>query len=479
MSAGRSGGLAAAALRPLSRADIASLRLDHARRAWIERVRIVAVAGVASSTFCLSVAHAQMVDSTAAREVGFSPERLERLHAMLEAEVTAGHLGSGVGLVARDGLIVYLGAVGEAAPGVPMFTDAIVRLASVGKGFTAVAALILYERGELDLDDRIADYIPTFSKARVAVTDADGATKFIAPERPLTIRHLLTHTGGLDLSSEAFERAWMATEAKTTTRDLAERIARLPMPAHPGTAFEYGSYGSSYEVLAAVIEQVSGRTLEEFFDENLFRPLGMTDSHFWVPESKLERLATIYRTRNGQLTVERPRGEETPRTTFMSGGGGVRSTVRDMYRFGQMLLNGGELDGVRILSPKTVSLMTTDHVAELQPWGQTEYGWGFGAAVRNRVRDDGIGSAGTFGWNGGSGAIYWVDPLEGIVAVLVTPVGPPPRWDIFDKFERLMYAAIVESRAFEMRAPPPMVSIAGRDTIKPRRQTGTSRVPGI
>lgn len=425
-----------------------SLRLARRRWGWIEPGGLLLMAAFPVVLLGVPVVHAQTVDSTVVRQAGFSPERLDRLQAMLESETDAGRLGSGVGLVARDGRIVYLGAVGEAAPDVPMFTDAIMRLASVGKGFTAAAALVLYERGELDLDDPVADYIPEFRESRVANVDADGDTTLVAPADPVRVRHLLTHTAGLNLASDAFEQAWMATEARTTTRDLAERIARLPMPTHPGEAFEYGYYGSSYEVLAAVIEEVSGQTLEAFFDENLFRPLGMTDSHFWVPEQKLGRLATIYRTRDGRLTVERARGDETQRSRFMSGGGGVRSTVADVFRFGQMLMNGGELDGIRILSPKTVELMTTDHVGHLRPWGQTEYGWGFGVAVRNQVRDDGIGSARTFGWNGGSGALYWVDPAEGIVAVLVTPVGPPPRWDIFEKFERLVYAALVESRTF-------------------------------
>lgn len=204
-----------------------TLGLDRARGGFLMAAFTAALPGV-------SVAHAQTVDSTIARQAGFSPERLARLHALLESEVDRDRLGSGVGLVARDGRIVYLEAVGEAAPDVPMFTDAIMRLASVGKGFTAVATLVLYERGELDLDDPVGDYLPAFKDSRVAVIDAEGDTTLVAPTEPVTIRHLLTHTGGLNLSSDAFEQAWMATQARTTTRDLAERIARLPMPAHPG-----------------------------------------------------------------------------------------------------------------------------------------------------------------------------------------------------------------------------------------------------
>lgn len=386
--------------------------------------------------------------TSATDTVGMSTVRLDRIGEMMRAEVAAGHVGSAVGLVARDGRIVFLEAVGEAASDVPMFEDAIMRLASVGKGFTAVAALILYERDVLGLDDPVAGYIPAYADVQVAQDgDGGGEPELVEPKRPVTVRDLLTHTGGLTMTGEAFEEAWSATQGKTTSRDLAERIARIPLHAHPGEAYQYGSYGSSYEVLAAVIEAASGQTLEAFLEENLFHPLGMDDSHFWVPEEKLDRLAAIYRMRDGELSVDRARGDETPRTTFVHGGGAVRATVRDVLRFGRMLLNGGELDGVRILSAKTVALMTTDHVGDLLPWGEGEFGWGFGVAVRRRVRDYGIGTAGTFGWNGGSGAEYWVDPVEGIVAVLVAPYAPPAHWEINLKFERLMYAAVVRSRA--------------------------------
>lgn len=379
--------------------------------------------------------------------LGFSAARLARIGEMLRSEVEAGRVGSAVALVARDGRVAFLEGYGEAAPGIPMRTDAIARLASVGKGFTAVAAMVLYERGLLNLDDPVSDYVPAYAETRVAGSRPDGARALVEPDRAVTVRDLLTHTSGLTVTGEAFEEAWAATNASTTTRDLAERIARIPMASQPGERFDYGAYGSQYEVLAAVIEAASGRTLEEVFDEEIFGPLEMMDSHFWVPDPKRDRLATIYRYRNGELGVALPRGEETPRTTFLSGGGGVRSTVADVLRFGRMLLNGGELDGVRILSPKSVALMRTDQVGHLRPWGQEEWGWGFGFSVRRRVRDGDIGTAGTFGWNGGSGAQYWVDPVEGIVAVLLTPTMPPPRWDVFERFDRLVYAAIERSRA--------------------------------
>ncbi|HXV77744.1 MAG TPA: serine hydrolase domain-containing protein [Candidatus Polarisedimenticolaceae bacterium] len=382
--------------------------------------------------------------------LGFSSERLDRIRQLLRSEVEQRHIGSAVALIARDGKIALVDAVGLADDETPMFDDAIMRLASAGKTFTATAIMILYERGALNLDDPVSKFIPAFSASRVSETDPrSGEQRLVAPKRPVEVRDLLTHTAGLDISSEAFEQAWneVTNDPSATTRDLAERIARLPLRTHPGEVFEYGSYGSCYEVLAAIVEQASGTTLEQFLDDHLFGPLGMQDSHFWVPEEKQARLARIYRTRNGELSVDRERGDETRRTSYIAGGGGVRSTVRDLFRFAQMLLDGGEIDGVRILSPKTVSLMMTNHAGNLVPYGDGEFGWGFGGEVRLRVLEHGIGSVGTFGWAGGSGAKYWIDPQEKIVAVVVAPTAPPAHWELMEKFERGMYAALTTSAA--------------------------------
>lgn len=380
--------------------------------------------------------------------VGISSDRLDRVRESLLAEVEARHVGSAVGLIARSGQIVFLEAVGEASPGVPMPTDAIVRLASSAKTFTAAATMILYEEGRLRLDDPLERYIPEFANLRVANPQASpGEPELVEPERSVTIRDLLTHTSGLDVASDAFEEAWMATEGKTTTRDLAKRMAKLPMVAQPGTTWEYGYYGSSYEVLAAVLEEASDMTLEELLEDRIFDPLGMQDTYFFVPEEKEHRLAAMYQMRGGQLSIARPARTESERNTFFSGGGGERSTVLDFYRFCQMLLNGGELEGTRVLSPKSVQLMMSDQLGpELQIFGDREYGWGFGALARREVRSGDIGTVGTYGWNGGTGTAYWIDPTEELIGIVFAPYWPPAHYELRKKFEVGMYQALTESR---------------------------------
>ena len=391
---------------------------------------------------------AEPVPTTPPEAVGISSQRLVRLKAMMQSEVDRGHIGSAIGLVARQGKIVFLEAVGEHAPGVAITPSAIVRLASSAKSFTAAATMVLYEEGKLRLDDPVADYIPAWVDAKVTVTDPGlGAATLVEPSRPVTIRDLLTHESGIDVASDAFEQAWRATESSTTTLDLAERMARIPMVAHPGTRWDYGYYGSNYEILAAVLEQASGMTLEALFQEKLFKPLGMEDSYFFVPDGKAQRLSAIYQMRDGQLSIKRPAGEESERSTFLSGGGGVRSTIADFHRFCQMLLNGGVVDDVRILSPKSVQMMMTDHAGpELQPFGDAEYGWGFGATVRRQVKDGDIGSAGTYAWNGGTGTAFWIDPKEDLIGIVFAPYWPPAHNELRKKFEVGMYQAVVSIR---------------------------------
>lgn len=372
---------------------------------------------------------------------GMSATRLQWIDHHLQREVERRHIGSAVGLIARNGKIVYHGAYGEADPEVPMFEDAIVRLASVGKGFSAVATLILYERGVLSLEDPVSQYIAGFAGVRGPAGEE--------PSRPIRIYDLLTHTSGLVVEGDTFGEAYEATAGTKgkTAHDLAELLAAMPLAAQPGDAFNYGWFGSSYDVLGAVLERASGQRLDDLFRESIFEPLRMDDTYFWVPGHKQDRYPAIYRTRGGELQLHSRRGEENEPGTFVSGGGGVRSTAADLFRFGQMLLNGGELDGARLLSPKTVELMTTDHVGGLLPWGAGEFGWGFGVEVRKRVRSYGLGSVGSFGWEGGTGAQYWVDPTERIVAVLLTPTMPPRHAEVFELFQRSMYAAIVDSYA--------------------------------
>jgi len=374
--------------------------------------------------------------------VGVSAVRLERAGAILKKAIDDGIAGSAVGLVARDGKVVFHQAYGEMEPGVPMTRDAIARMASIGKTITAVAVLILYEEGRLRLSDPVSRFIPEFSEVRVAGPgpQADAAA-LVAPARSVTIHDLLTHQAGLAPDGEALDRLW---ESAQTVDEFARRIAAIPLRFQPGVRFEYGP---SYEALAAVVERASGLSFSDFLQQRILSPLHMVDTHFFVPEKKRDRLAGVYKKdSSGQLSLFRRRGQEEVPTKFTSGGGGLRGTVRDYYRFAQMLLNEGE-HGVRLLSPKTVQLMTTDHMPVSGAGG--DYGWGLGVSVRLKVLD-GIGSVGSYGWNGGTGTLYLVDPLERLVVVVFVPSQPrtPGIWgqsDVRNDFVTAVYQAIVTS----------------------------------
>lgn len=271
----------------------------------------------------------------------------------------------------------------------------------------------------------------------VEVTDASGETNLVVPETPVTIYHLLTHTGGLTVSGDSFWAAWNAHSARTTTTDLAHALAELPLRSQPGESFEYGPTGASYEVLGAVIEIASGQTLEAFMTESIFEPLRLNDTYFYLPTEKSDRMPAFYRRVDGALQLDRAYGVDFPRTTFFHGGGGVESSPQDILRFAQLFLNGGAVDGVRILHPESVQLMMTDHLGERSPFGDG-LSWGFGAAVLATES----GAPAQYGWVGGGYTTLWVDPRERLVAYFAFPVMPPGDNALLNEFRRLVYVAM-------------------------------------
>jgi CubicO group peptidase (beta-lactamase class C family) len=227
---------------------------------------------------------------------------------------------------------------------------------------------------------------------------------------------LLTHHAGLVARGPELEALWNVS----TNQEFARRIGRIPLRFQPGSRFEYGCCGAAYEVLAAVVEQISGQSFKDFLTENILDPLDMKDTYFIVPESKLHRLAAMYgRDQDNKLVVVRQRGDEAPESAFYSGGGGLRSTVSDFYRFQLMLLNGGELEGVRLLKPKTVRMMTTN---QIEP--NAGFGYGFGVGVQTDTAAAGGVEKGAYGWNGGTGTRFLVDPKSGLVAIVFLPTWP-------------------------------------------------------
>lgn len=331
--------------------------------------------------------------------------------AALLSGLETGVGGAAVGLVARGDQILFLEAVGDIGSGDAMPVNAIARLASIQKPITAAAVLILYERGELQLSDRADRWFPGLGQ--YVLTDAGDTI----PGRAPTIRELLTHRAGIIPFGPELDELWGAA----SNQEFARGIAAIPLRFPPGARFEYGCCGAAYEVLAAIVEQVSGISFEEYLEREILGPLHMTDSHFFVPEAKWGRLSAHYgRDGDDRLVARRARGDESPRSEFFAGGGSLRSTVLDYHRFTRMLLNGGELDGVRILRPETVEMMTRNQIGEAYP--VEGFGWGFG--VRTGAHAGAGWSSGSYGWNGGTGTAFEVDPSTGIVAIVFAPSWP-------------------------------------------------------
>ncbi len=389
-------------------------------------------------------------------QVGLSSERLARLSAHMRSYVESGKLAGIVTLVARRGRIAALEAFGaqDLASGSAMQPDSLFRIYSMTKPITSVAVLQLYEEGRLLLGDPVAKHVPELAGLRALERPDAPLSKTRALERPPTIRDLLTHTAGFvyDFTAtgplaQAYRDAGILGSMSTLSpKAWIERLARLPLAHQPGRIW---NYGVSDDVLGYVVQSVSGMPFDAFLRARLFAPLGMHDTDFSVPESKHERFAALYAPGpDGELVPsERDLGtryHEPP--SFPSGGGGLVSTAADYWRFDQMLLDGGAFAGTRVLSPKTVELMTANALSAEERKGFVWMpGNGFGLGVS--VLDDlgasaALGSAGSFGWGGAAGTIQWVDPQEELIAILMIQITPPDAYPIQSEFRALVYQAI-------------------------------------
>ena len=384
--------------------------------------------------------------------LGFSSSRLERIAAWQQTQVDAGAFSGAVAAIARNGKVAYLRAVGfrDNAKTIPLPSDAIFWIASVTKPVTSVAAMMLVEEGKLDLAAPVHQYLPELKDMMVAVETKDPVTGATALARepqkhPMTVKDLLRHTAGLVLSGEGIKVIDGVWRRDKTLADFVSALATLPLAYQPG---EVWAYSWSVDVLGRVIEVASGQPLDQFLESRLFKPLGMVDTGFWVPPEKRSRLIDPPAGRGPGVAM----WDTTKPTTLFRGGGGLVSTAADYLRFCQMLLNGGELDGIRILKAATVQRMTTNALppdvrfaGDLSNLMGPQAGstWGLGFAVRNDAASSLVpGSVGSFSWNGITGTYFWVDPAEQLIAVQLIQVAPTTGGAFQRMFRNLTYGAL-------------------------------------
>lgn len=389
---------------------------------------------------------AQPLPLSTPEKEGFSSERLERLHRHFENLTSSGERPGAITLIVRNGRIVDWRAYGlrDVENRLPMERDTIVHIYSMTKPITSVAVMMLVEEGKLSLDDRVDKYIAELKDVKVYKGGTVERPVLEDPVRPITVKHLLTHTSGMsygwsnDNVSALFRKA--DPLGAPSLKEFIARLAKVPLASQPGERYEYSV---SIDVLGYLVEVVSGMPFDEFVEKRITGPLKMTDTHFRLPESKRARLAKIYSRREGKL-VAQP-GLQTGGVPY--GGMGLYSTIGDYARFAQMLVNGGQLDGVRLLSRKTVDLMMMNHLAGLAKptiGGDDANGFGLGGAVRiDPARAGRPGSEGLFGWDGAASTYFRVDRKEKLALLLFL------QWMPFDAptlnlFETLVYQALAD-----------------------------------
>jgi CubicO group peptidase (beta-lactamase class C family) len=406
-------------------------------------------------------AAAQDLPSASPESVGLSSERLARMAAAVDRSIAEKRIAGAVTLVARHGRIAWLKAQGmmDREAGKPMHTDTLFRICSMSKPITSLAVMMLYEEGRFLLEDPVSKYIPEFKNPTVLVKSSSGQTYTIPATHEITIHNLLTHTSGLTYHWNGNALGPMYKDANVahgllpydgTIGDSVKRLARLPLLFNPGERFEYGL---SVDVLGYLVEVASGKTLDEFLRTRVFEPLDMRDTYFYPPDNKLGRLAaayTWYADQGLNRFPKRPIVEEPtsysadypyhgPRKLF-SGGAGLCSTAMDYARFCQLMLNGGKVNGARLISRKTVELMTADHLGKAGP----DQGFGLGFAVDGVKPLDELGSPGEYSWGGFFYTSFNIDPKEDMITVFMAQVHPAGDLALDRMVKVLAYQAIAD-----------------------------------
>ncbi|MDN5284453.1 MAG: class beta-lactamase-related serine hydrolase [Mucilaginibacter sp.] len=392
----------------------------------------------------------------------FSVERLQRIDHLIEQNIDSGYINGAVGLIARNGKIVYNKSFGiaDVEQKKLMNNDAIFRVASQTKAITSVAVMMLFEEGKFLLDDPISKYLPAFAHPKVIdqFNAKDSTYTTIPAKREVTIRDLLTHTSGIgyaQIGSPKMNAVYAKANIpagfvsqKIRLADAMDKLGAMPLEHQPG---ERWTYGLNVDVLGYLVEKVSGKTLDQFFKERIFDPLGMKDTYFYIPIAKQNRLVTVYTPDKQQHLVKwstttfPPIDVDYPKVaagTYFSGGAGLSSTVKDYAIFLQMMLNGGVYNGQRLLARHTVEMMTVNQIGDLYTNAdKAKFGLGFGITTNEGLL--GV-SEGSFNWGGFYGTLYWVDPKEHLVCLLFLQNWPLPHNAIQDKFRALVYQALTD-----------------------------------
>jgi len=415
---------------------------------------------------CLIFSQELVFDSP--EQLGFSNVKINRIEKVMNDLIDKGVISGAVTLVARHDKVGYLKAFGTKGAGESqkMTTDKIFRIASMSKAITTVGAMMLYENGEFKLDDPVSQYIPEFKEMKVMVLNEEGETKpynLVDASTPITIRHLLTQTSGITYNF--FGQPYISniyiendisdglTQTKESIGDMVKRLAKLPLMHEPGTQF---TYGLNTDVLGYLIEVISGKPLDQYLKEQIFEPLNMQDTYFFLPDSKVDRLASLNRI-NEQGILEQVDGEivngperissdyhYNSSKSHFSGGAGLVSTASDYYKFLQMLLNKGSYNDKNILGKKTIELMTSAQSDINYYWAKGE-GFGFGFAVSKGPGFTGKPeSEGMYYWSGYFSTFFWVDPKEELIGIILTQTLPYNSAVIERKFRNVVYQAIVE-----------------------------------
>ena len=396
------------------------------------------------------------------RAAGFNPERLARITAHLDRNyIQPGKIAGCQTLVARHGEVAYFCSQGQMdrERGKPMADDTIFRIYSMSKPITSVALMTLYEQGHFQLTDPVSRFIPEWQDQQVYVSGEGEQMVTRSPERPITMRNILSHSGGLSYGAtnhpvdKAYRREGVNRDRSETLRTFVQKLARVPLHFAPG---ERWMYSFSTDVCGYLVEAISGQPFDEYLQQNIFDPLGMIDTSFHVTAAKQPRFAANYQ-RRADKTLALIDDSETSayltKPSFFSGGGGLTSTTADYLRFCEMLRRGGELDGQRVLGSRTLRLMTQNHLAggkdlssmALGSFSETAYegvGFGLGFAMTLSEVETGSLGEGDYYWGGAASTIFWVDPKEDLVAIFMTQLMPSATFNFRGQLKNIIYSAI-------------------------------------